>query len=110
MADGHISLASHSCTLAMNVSGFLSTYVLIVTTLQSSVHCVLGVSFLQKYNPVIDWRTCSLKFYDCHTVTCPIQPRHANVEIVHAHAIARVYVYVCIYKINARLLFAFPQY
>jgi hypothetical protein len=44
MADGRISLASHSCTLAMNFSGFSTASVFIITTLHSSFYCGLGLS------------------------------------------------------------------
>jgi hypothetical protein len=87
MADGRIMLASQYCTFAMNFSGFPTTYVFVITYLQSSFHCVLG--FFVLYNPVIDWQTGFLKFNDSHTSACPIHPRPANVEIVEANAMAR---------------------
>jgi hypothetical protein len=69
MAHGRISLASHACKLAMNFSGFSRTCYFVVTTLQTSFPCVLGLSILQKYNPIIDLQTGSLKFDDLHTLT-----------------------------------------
>jgi hypothetical protein len=101
MADGRISLASYSCMLAMNFSGFSTTYVFVFTTLQSSFHCVLGLSVLKQYNPVRNWQTGLFKFDDSHIVTCSIQPRLANIEIAHANAMARDI------KKNTRPLFSF---
>jgi hypothetical protein len=88
MADGKISLAFHSCRLAMNFSSFPASVFIVVTLVQSFFHCVLGLSFLRK-NPAVDWQTGSLKFNEYHIVTCPIQSRPPKAEVVQAKAMAR---------------------
>jgi hypothetical protein len=69
MAHGRISLPSHACKLAMNFSGFSTTFDFVVTTLQTSFPCVLGLSFLKKNNPIIDLQTVSLKFDGLHILS-----------------------------------------
>jgi hypothetical protein len=47
----------------------------------------MGISFVKQYNPDIDWTLGTLKFDDYHTLTCPIHPRPANVDVIHPNAI-----------------------
>ena len=62
MADGRMVLASQYCELKFAFGDFSPTIRFVVTPLQSSFRCVLGMSFLREHNPNIDWKLGTLNF------------------------------------------------
>jgi hypothetical protein len=49
----------------------------------------MDLSFLKQCNPVSNWTLGTLEFDDSHTLTCPIHPRHANVDVINDNLVAR---------------------
>jgi hypothetical protein len=90
LADGTTTTVTEEVQLSVPLGSTTYKIPMIVVEMNSEFDCILGISWLTKYNPYINWQNKTIRLDTGEEIQTTIKPREVQLNIITANSLKRL--------------------